>query len=399
MTEEDRRPDDQEETSPAPDSYEPGERSITRRGPGRREMLATLRRDRLRSKPWIIGGAVLLLGLLAFPIYAFVTTFVLPPREVAVRIEDATYTRGDVVDFIRYRQRLTEDLGQQFELGTSLFEAMQDIQDNEIAYRLAPQFGISVSPEEVDFEIEYRLQTLPDDPAERETAEYQANLAERKRQFLNNVGLTEDVFREFVRKEVFRNKVRAAIATDVPRIHPQVQLYEIRLSETDEQDLQRVVRAISGGTPVEEVAREFSIDPAVQRTGGEVGWFPEDVHETLNRMLFGVDSEGNRLLPFGEPSPPQFDSEMRQLVVYVVKEYTEAREVTDSQFDKLTDNALTSYLNEHRREFDLYMELNDRIYAWVNRQVAIASIRPTPTPEQGFPGLGGLGAGFQAAAP
>ena len=45
-----------------------------------------------------------------------------------------------------------------------------------------------------------------------------------------------------------------------------------------------------------------------------------------------------------------------------------------------------------------YMELNDRIYAWVNRQVAIASIRPTATPEQGIPGLGGFGGGgFQVA--
>ncbi len=391
MSEEDRRP---EQEADSPDRYEPGERSITRRGPGRRELLAAQHRSRLRSRPWIIGGSVLLVCLLAFPIYEFVTTFMLPPREVAVRVEDSTYTRGDVVDFIRYRQRLTEELGQQFELGTSLFEALQDIQDNEIAFKLAPQLGISVSPEEVDLEVEYRLQILPEDAAERETAEYQANLAERKRQFLNNVGLSEEVFRGFVRKEVFRNKVRAAIGTDVPRIHPQVRLYEIRLSETDEQGLQRVNRGITGGTPVEEIAREFSIDPAVQRTGGEVGWFPEGVHETLDRMLFGVDEDGERFLPLGEPSPPQFDSESRQIVVYVVTEAAEAREVTDTQFEKLTDNALASYLNEHRREFDLYMELNDRIYAWVNRQVAIASIRPTPTPESGFPGLG---PGFQSA--
>ena len=108
------------------------------------------RRSKLRSRPWIIGGAVLLVALLAFPIYAFVKTFTLPPREVAVRVEDSTYTRGDVVDFIRFRQRLTEEVGGQFELGTSLFEALQVIQDNEIAFKLAPRLGIAVSPDEVD---------------------------------------------------------------------------------------------------------------------------------------------------------------------------------------------------------------------------------------------------------
>ena len=393
MTENEGRPEQEEVL---PDQYDPGARSITRRGPGRRELLAEQRRSKLRSRPWMIGGAVLLVALLAFPIYAFVKTFTLPPREVAVRVEDSTYTRGDVVDFIRFRQRLTEEVGGQFELGTSLFEALQVIQDNEIAFKLAPRLGIAVSPDEVDLEVEFLLQMNPRDIEERETEQYQATLAERKRQFLNNVGLSEEVYWEFVRKEVFKNKVRAHIATDVPRIVPHVRLYEIRLSETADQDLQRVVRTIEGGAPVDEVAKAYSVDPAVARTGGEVGWFPEDVHPTLDRMLFGVDEDGERLLPFGQPSPPQLDSETRQIVVYVVTEGSEAREVTDDHFEILADNALTNFLNDHRREFDLYMELNDRIYAWVNRQVAIASIRPTPTPEQGIPGLGGFGAGFQS---
>ena len=392
MTENEGRP---EQEPVLPDQYDPGARSITRRGPGRKELLAEQRRSKIRSRPWIIGGAILLVALVAFPIYAFIDTFTLPPREVAVRVEDSTYTRGDVVDFIRFRQRLTEEVGGQFELGTSLFEALQVIQDNEIAYKLAPRLGITVTPDEVDLEVEFLLQMNPRDVAERQTEQYQASLAERKRQFLNNVGLSEEVYWEFVRKEVFKNKVRAAIATDVPRIVPHVRLYEVKLEETADQDLQRVIRAIEGGEPVEAVAREFSIDPTVVRTGGEVGWFPEDVHPTLDRMLFGVNEEGERLLPFGAPSPPQFDSETRQVAVYVVTEGSEAREVSDDHFEILADNALTNFLNDHRREFDLYMELNDRIYAWVNRQVAIASIRPTPTPEQGIPGLGGFGGGFQ----
>ncbi len=394
MTENEGRP---EQDAAPPDQYEPGARSITPRGPGRKEVLAEQRRTKIRSRPWIIGGALLLIALLAFPIYAFVATFTLPPREIAVRVDDSVYTRGDVVDFIRFRQRLTEEVGGQFELGTSLFEALQVIQDNEIAFKLAPRLGISVTPDEVDLEVEFLLQMSPKDLADRESAEYQASLAERKRQFLNNVGLSEDVYWEFVRKEVFKNKVRAAIATDVARIRPHVRLYEVRLAETGDQDLQRVIRSIEGGEAVEEVARQFSIDPAVQRTGGEVGWFPEDVHEKLDRMLFGVDDNGDRFLPFGDPSPPQFESETRQVIVYVVTEEIEAREVTDDHFEVLADHALTNFLNDHRREFDLYMVLNDRIYAWVNRQVAIASIRPTPTPQQGIPGLGGFGAGLQVA--
>ena len=158
MTENEGRP---EPEAVLPDQYDPGARSITRRGPGRKELLAEQRQTKIRSRPWIIGGALLLIALLAFPIYAFVATFTLPPREIAVRVEDSTYTRGDVVDFIRFRQRLTEEVGGQFELGTSLFEALQVIQDNEIAFKLAPQLGISVSPDEVDLEVEFLLQMSP----------------------------------------------------------------------------------------------------------------------------------------------------------------------------------------------------------------------------------------------
>ena len=129
--------------------------------PGRKELLAEQRQTKIRSRPWIIGGALLLIALLAFPIYAFIATFTLPPREIAVRVEDSIYTRGDVVDFIRFRQRLTEEVGGQFELGTSLFEALQVIQDNEIAFKLAPQLGITVSPDEVDLEVEFLLQMSP----------------------------------------------------------------------------------------------------------------------------------------------------------------------------------------------------------------------------------------------
>ena len=42
---------------------------------------------------------------------------------------------------------------------------------------------------------------------------------------------------------------------------------------------------------------------------------------------------------------------------------------------------MTVFLNEKRTEFDLYMVLDSQIFDWVNRQVRIATILPTPTPD------------------
>jgi len=48
------------------------------------------------------------------------------------------------------------------------------------------------------------------------------------------------------------------------------------------------------------------------------------------------------------------------------------------------------FLNKERKDMYVYMELNDRIYNWVNSQVRIGSLLPTPTPPSGIPGFEGL---------
>ncbi|MEX0762609.1 MAG: peptidylprolyl isomerase, partial [Dehalococcoidia bacterium] len=355
--------------------------------PGRRELIRHQKARRLGARPFIVLGVIILLGLAAVPAYAFVQSYVFPPREVAVRVEDVTYTRGDVVDFIRFNQRITEDLGVEFQLGTSLFEALQTIADNEISYQVAPRLGISVDPAEVDRTIESLLGfNLTDE--ERRSPEVQSNIAERKRQFLNEVGLNEETYREIVRKDTFKQRVRSYVADSVPLIQPQARVYEIVLSSPDVQVLQRIERRLSGGASAEDVALEFSEDPDVRRDRGDRGWVPQNVVLEIDNLLFGQREDGSRVLPIGVPSDPIFDSNGGFYNVYVVTEFTEAREVDPEPFETLTDRALTRFLNEERQELDVFVALNDRVYNWVNEQVRLASLRPTPTPPgPQFPGL------------
>lgn len=337
-----------------------------------------------RSRPYLAGAGVILLGVLAYVAYGYFERFVNPPRQIAVRVADAEYTRGDVVDFIRFNQRLAEDRGVEFPIGNSLFDALQVIQDNELSVRAAPSLGVSLSPEE----LEARLENLVGFPgltqAERENPRTKQNLAEANRQLLNKIGLTEDVYREIVRKALFKEKVRDAVSKDVPRVLPQVHVYEIVLMEPTQQIIQRIERDLRSGDSPADVAVRYSQDPNAKRNNGEAGWFPKGVVPQLDPIFWGTKKDGSRVLPFGLPSDPQYNSEAKSYNIYVVTEYAEARELSEASFTKLADAALQDFLSERRRELgerkQLYMALDDKIYAWVNKQVKLASLGATPTP-------------------
>ena len=373
-------PSDREE-APVP------KETVPSRPPTRRELLAAQRRQSYRSRPFIIIGVLLLVAILAIPTVAFVNRFVLPPRQLAVRVEDKVFTRGDVVNFIRFYQRLSEEAGVQYQIGTSLFEVEQIMWQNEVAFQSAPKLGVSVTAEDIDEEIRGLLGYPNLSPEELQDPETRANIDEANRQFLNNVGLSAEVYRDMVRKELFRRNVRERLALDVPRIQPQVHVYEILLQRVDQTVIQQMKRRVAKGDSIQNIAVDVSIDPNVQRTGGEIGWLPRNAVPELDRLLFGVDADGNRLLPVGTLSDPVSDRETGLFNIYFVSEYVEAREIDAGPFEKLKDKALEDFLNGEFRSLDVHLVLDDKIYAWVNAKVKIASILPTPTPASNLSGL------------
>ncbi len=337
-----------------------------------------------RSRPYLAGAGVILLGVLGYIAYGYFDKFVDPPRQIAVRVEDSEYTRGDVVNFIRFNQRLAEDMGQEFQIGNSLFDALQVIQDDEISVRAAPSLGVTVSPEELEARLE-SLAGFPGlTPEERGNPRTRQSLDEANRQLLNKIGLAEDVFREIVRKAMFKEKVREAVGKDVPRILPQVHVYEIVLTESNPQTIQRIGRDLHSGDAPADVALRYSQDPNAKRTRGETGWFPRGVLPQLDTMLWGTKQDGSRVLPFGLPSEPQYNPDGKTYNIYVVTEFAEARELSETSFKKLEDAALQDYLSARRRDLAergaLFMALDDKIYSWVNKQVKLASLGATPTP-------------------
>jgi hypothetical protein len=380
------------EISAIPD-YEAGKRSITTRGETtRRQMVADKHERQLKSRPFITVAIVLLIGLLTIPVYAYFENYVFPPRELALRVADTEYTRGDVVNFIRFNQRMSERLGVPFEIGNSLFDALQTLQENELAFQLAPSNGISVSPEEVDQRLDSILGFVAITVAERESKGYKDNVDEARRQFIHEIGIDEAVFRDFIRKSMFKERLRAVVADQIPRIQAQVHVYQVIKFDRDIEASRTMERDLRAGVPIENVVAEHSEDPNVRRNLGDLGWFPFGATPEVDALLFGLDGDGNRLLPLRTPSDPRFDDDSNWWSYLVVEEVADAREVNETNFELLTTRGMTIFFNERRADFDLHMVLDSAIFDWVNRQVRLSALIPTPTPVP----FGAGGSAFQA---
>jgi hypothetical protein len=334
---------------------------------------------------------VLLIGLLAVPVYAYFQTYVFPPRELALRVADTEYSRGDVVNFIRFNQRMSEKLGIPFEIGGSLFESLQTLQENELAFQLAPKAGITVTSKEVDDRLDFILGFVAVTVAERESSEYKDNVDEARRQFIHEIGIDEKVFREFIRKSMFKERLRDVVAEEIPRVQAQVHLYEVIKLHRDPEDRRTIDRDLTSGAPIDTVVLDHSEDPNVKRDFGERGWVPFGISADIDSLLFGLDGDGNRILPIRSASTPRFDEEKDWWSYLVVEEVSDAREIDADSFELLTTRAMGIYFNEERTNFDLHMVLDSDIFSWVNKQVALSALIPTPTPVpfgEGFLGAG-----------
>ncbi|MBR92169.1 MAG: hypothetical protein CL903_05160 [Dehalococcoidia bacterium] len=359
-----------------------GQRSIQQSiKKSRMDYLRESKENSSKSRPYFIFGIIIVIILLLIPAYSYFQIYVFPPRELALRVEDKEYSRGDVVNFIRYNQRISEDLGVPFQVGNSLFDAMLTLQENELSYQLAPKYGISVSKEEVDERFSTTLGFVAfnasDDP--NLSTEDKVNLDEAKRQFINKIGVTEDDFRDFIKKSMFRERLREVVGQSVPKLQVQVHIYEIILFNTDNQIQQKIDRELKAGDPIEDIVMRYSENPNKKRDLGEIGWFPYGTNPELDGLLFGLDKDGNRLLPIRETTSPRYNEEKKWHSYIVVNEVSEAREVDEENMELLVDRAMTLFLNEERKNFDLKMVLDSDIFEWVNKQVKMSSLLPTPT--------------------
>ena len=367
-------------------SQEQGESSLTDR---RRETSRVQQVQRRRRVAFAVIAVMLLVIVVGVIGVGYTLVFVLPPQERVVSVNDVTYTRGDMVKMLRIRQRLVEDSGQRIDTSTDIFQALQLIVENEIISQSAPSIGITVSDEEVDQQIQAtiifqaggQLAGKSDEQLDREFKELYGN-------FLNSSQISEDEHRDIVRRTLLREKVRQYVGESVPSVAKQYHVYRLAVNQEDEIDImftkyKDYVKNSEDPLLLHEafkaITREFSREsPELVRRGGEVGWVPLGVIEDYDDVIATVE--------VGELSDPIPNRDQRQQAfIFMVSEIDELRELAPVNHEALKTRALERWINEQRREHDVYAVFNSDIYAWMIQQLGISTaITPSPQPTNPF---------------
>jgi hypothetical protein len=349
----------------------------------RRELVAEKKAQSRRNRPYIIGGFLIFLVILTVPIYGFVREFVLPSREIAVQVNDKIYTRGDVVDFVRFHQRLALESGNEFSVLDQLLSSLEAMSENEIAYQKAPLLGITVTEDEVQGAIRETIGFRGLTTAMASESGVKSDIAEAFRQLLNRIQLSEDAYTDIIRKGLFREKARRALQQDVSLLQPQVHLYSLEFLRGTNPNIERAQRRLISGDLIGDVAVDLSEEVGVQRTRGSLGWTPEFIIENqdVEDLVFGRNANGEKNLQSNTLSDAVWIGEDSVYRFYYIDEVSEVRELDSEDLDALTDHALAVWLEDQRVLIDDYkLNFDSEIFAWINLQVLNTNIAPTATP-------------------
>ena len=350
----------------------------------RRRAVVQQPRFRLRQKITFITLALSIGAILGIFIVGYVIAFVLPPRELVVRVNDVEYHRGDLVELVRINQKTAEFFGGTFDASASVFESLQMIVENEIILQSAPSHGITVSDGEVDAQISsvmrpsaYFESGKSDEQIERETRE-------RYSSYLNTIQIDESTHRDIVRRTMARERFRQYIGDSVPFVAEQVRVHRLIMPALGEIDIMKVKfedATRDAKTPQElavaysSVVREFSSDtPATLRRGGDLGWIAEGVIPEYERDFFYLEP--------GEISDPVKNKEnANQAIFFMISERHMAQELSTGVRDELKTKALQEWVNKERKSYEVYAVFNSDIYSWIFKQLRLSSTAPTPTPD------------------
>ena len=349
----------------------------------RRELVAEKKAQSRRNRPYIIGGFLIFLVILTVPIYGFVREFVLPSREIAVQVNDKIYTRGDVVDFVRFHQRLALESGNEFSVLDQLLSSLEAMSENEIAYQKAPLLGITVTEDEVQGAIRETIGFRGLTTAMASESGVKSDIDEAFRQLLNRIQLSEDAYTDIIRKGLFREKARRALQQDVSLLQPQVHLYSLEFLRDTNPNIERAQRRLISGDLIGDVAVDLSEEVGVQRTRGSLGWTPEFIIENqdVEDLVFGRNANGEKNLQSNTLSDAVWIGEDSVYRFYYIDEVSEVRELDSEDLDALTDHALAVWLEDQRVLIDDYkLNFDSEIFAWINLQVLNTNIAPTATP-------------------
>ena len=116
----------------------------------RKEILNSIKEKKKLKSKLLLLLIIISIIIVLVPSTSYLINVWIPYQKTALKVEEKEFTRKDLVDFIRFNQRISEEQGNQFDLGSSLFQSLQLLAENEIAYLSATEYVLTVDDWEID---------------------------------------------------------------------------------------------------------------------------------------------------------------------------------------------------------------------------------------------------------
>lgn len=362
-------------------------------GRDRRRTSAKLEKDQRKQRAVVILGIIALLIIVALPVYGYYRSFVMPPNYTVVRVNDVKYNLGYLVRLLRMDQRGYQEMNQQFQIGSVPFDKTYALLQNELIRQVAPGYGLTVTDKDIDEGIRSRiLGTIPDEEAT--SLDLDDEFDERYKTYLNKIDFSESEHRRIISMELYTLKMIEFKGQEVPRVQPQVHWHQIIVQ--DSADAEEAIIRYNSGESFSSIVEDLSTNPELVRKGGDMGWTPKGVTGETDGLFFNTDEEAAMPRLALEEISEAMPLPEGTMVIYMVSERADAKEVDGASMAVLKTRALQKWLEEeiatgnndveiciggggtgepkYTGPFALSLTECDWVYSWIAKQLRASSI-------------------------
>ncbi|GIS28474.1 MAG: hypothetical protein CM15mP129_06710 [Chloroflexota bacterium] len=92
-----------------------------------------------------------------------------------------------------------------------------------------------------------------------ESEEDEELFKERKTQFLNQIQIDEDKFKEIIRKSLFREKLRRELSREIPSLQQHKYVFEIALEDISTSNLNKIQKEITSTNSISDVVKNIRL--------------------------------------------------------------------------------------------------------------------------------------------
>ncbi|HEY49250.1 MAG TPA: hypothetical protein G4O13_04310 [Dehalococcoidia bacterium] len=296
--------------------------------------------------PIIIALAVGLVGYWGY------TSHVSAWNQTVVKINDTDLNMSYYVKMLRFYSYVSRILVTDASLPEQVMVA---IIENELIKQEAEELNIEVTADEITAVINASL--LTEQEAEGNVTLSQSELSNRYQSRLDQSGLSNDEYRDFVNTVIRGEKIQIYLKdTTVPSASEQVYLHLIVLA--DEETAGNVTRLLEQGRDFGNLSAEYSVIESLREERGDMGWIPKGVYTELDDVIFSLEV-GNISEPFQSGQG-----------YYIAKVSAKAdnMEIPDEYRGILATMEFNSWLNSAKETSIIEVYLDDDQVAWAVSQ-------------------------------